>query len=101
MAAVYRYGFSTLSLPILASYDRQGSDLDRIMNRNCVILALYIGHTFCVGPGSWKRTGHLPVPTALSPDKNRENFPRGRAEEHLAAFESRSEDAYTTIKSPG
>lgn len=101
MAAVYRYGFSTLSLPILASDDRQGSDLDRIMNRNCVILTRYIGLTCCVGLGSWKRTDHLPVPTSLSPDKKRENFPRGRAEEHLAAFESRSEDAYTTSNPPG
>lgn len=100
MAAVHRYGYSTLSLPILASYDRQGSDLDRIMNRNCVILALYIGHTFCVGPGSWKRTDDLPVPTSLSPDEP-ESVPRVRAEEHLAAFESRSEGAYTTINPPG
>lgn len=100
MAAVYRYGYSTPSLPILASYDRQGSDLDRIMNRNCAILALYIGPTFYVGPGSWKRIDHLPVSTSLPPDEP-ENVPRGKAEEHLAAFESRSEGAYTTVNPPG
>lgn len=94
MAAVHRYGYSTLSLPILASYDRQGSDLDRVMNRNCVILALYIEPTFCVGPGSWEMTDHLPVSTSLS------IVPRERAEEHLAAFESRSEGAHTTINPP-
>lgn len=70
------------------------------MNRNCVILALYIEPTFCVVPGSWKRTDHLPVPTSLSPDKKRESVLRGRAEEHLTAFESRSEGAYATINSP-
>lgn len=100
MAAVHRHDYSTLSLPIPASYHRHGSDLDRIVNRNCVILALYIGPTFCDGPGSWERTNHLPVPDSLSPDKQG-SVPQGRAEEHLAPFESRSEDAYTTINSPG
>lgn len=101
MAAVHRYGYSTLSLPIPASYHRHASDLDRIMNRNCIILALYIGPTFCDGPWSWERNNHLPVPTSLSPDKKRESVPRGRAEGHLAAFGSRSEGAYTTINPPG
>lgn len=92
MAAVYQHSYSTLSLPILASYDRKGSDLDRIMNRNRVILDLYIQ--------SWKWADHLHVPTSLSPDEP-ESVPRGRAGEHLAAFESRSEEACSTIKPPG
>lgn len=100
MAAVYRHGYSTLSLPILASYDRQGSDLDRIMNRNCVVLALYIESTFFVGHGSWKRTDHLAVETSLSPEKP-ESVPRGIAQEHLAAFESRAEGACAMVNPLG
>lgn len=96
MISVPRYGYSTLCLPILASYDGEGSNLHEMMDRNRVILALYIGAMFCVDLGSWKRIDHLPVPTSLSPDKPN-SVPWGRAEENLAAFESRSEGAYTTI----
>lgn len=100
MTVVLRYGYLTFPLPILASHNGQGSDLDQIMNRNCLILALYIGATFSGGLESCRRTDHLPVPTSLSPDKP-ESVPRERAEERLAAFESRSEGTYTTINPSG
>lgn len=83
MTTVFRHNYSTLQPPFLVSDHEQPLVPDQIMGRNCVILALYIGATSRVD------LGEIPYRNTL-----------GRAEEHLAAFESHTEDSSITTNSP-
>lgn len=84
MTTVFRHNYSTLQPPFLVSDHEQPLVADQIMGRNCVILALYIGATSSVD------LGEMPYRTTVE-----------RAEEHLAAFESHTEDNSMTVNSPG
>lgn len=84
MTTVFRYGDSSLQPPFLVSNHGQPLIPDQIMGRNCIILALYLGTTSHVDPGT--------MPHRITPE---------RAEEHLAAFESHTEDNSITINTPG
>lgn len=84
MTTVLRYGYSTMHPPFVASVDEKSLFPDQMIDRNCVILALYIGTISHVALG-----------------KMLYRITLRRAEEHLAAFESHTEGNSTTINSPG
>ncbi|OPB39560.1 hypothetical protein A0O28_0052660 [Trichoderma guizhouense] len=86
---LFRYGFSTLRMPILTSDAGQGWTLDQIITRNNVILAMYVGFMSPVDFESCKSTDHL-VP---------DSPPTKRAQEHMATVQASYEGDYPMIDS--